>query len=61
MAVRQDHVEDQRRVAEETRLLQCCDGVIVPTAEEGRILASMCKGETAAVYHIPWGVNLDPF
>lgn len=61
MAVQGDHVEDQRRVVEETRLLQCCDGVIVPTAEEGRILASMCKGETATVYHIPWGVNLEQF
>jgi D-inositol-3-phosphate glycosyltransferase len=61
MAVLQAHVEDQRRVAEETRLLHCCDGVIVPTAEEGRILASMCRGEKAAVYHIPWGVNLDHF
>jgi D-inositol-3-phosphate glycosyltransferase len=61
MAVLETHVEDQRRVAEETRLLQACDGVIVPTAEEGRILAAMCRGVKAAVYHIPWGVNLDHF
>jgi D-inositol-3-phosphate glycosyltransferase len=61
MAVRPDHVEEQRRVAEETRLLQCCDAVIVPTAEEGRILAAMGKGKTARAYHIPWGVNLDHF
>ncbi len=61
MVVRDGHVEDQRRVAEETRLLQCCNGVIVPTAEEGRILATMGKSETAALYHIPWGVNLVRF
>ena len=61
MAAFPGHVEEKNRIDEETRLLQCCDGVIVPTEEEGQYLASMITDEGAAIYHIPWGVNMDRF
>ncbi len=61
MATLNGHVEDHNRLSEEVRLLRCCDGVIVPTAEEGAHLASMITGQTASIHHIPWGVNMDHF
>lgn len=61
MAALKGHTEDRNRIPEETRLLQCCDGVIVPTGEEGQYLASMITGESAPIHHIPWGVNMDHF
>ena len=61
MAALNGHTEDRKRIAEEVRLLRCCDGVIVPTAQEGQYLASMIPGETASLHHIPWGVNTDHF
>ena len=61
MATLNGHVEDHNRLSEEVRLLRCCDGVIVPTTEEGAHLASMITGQTASIHHIPWGVNMDHF
>jgi len=61
MAALKGHTEDRNRISEETRLLRCCDGVIVPTAEEGQYLASILTGESAPLHHIPWGVNMDHF
>jgi len=61
MAALDGHVEDRNRIQEETRLLRYCDGVIVPTEAEGRHLASLINGETASIYHVPWGVNMDHF
>lgn len=61
MAALNGHAEDRKRLSEENRLLRCCDGVIVPTAEEAHYLASMISGQTDSIHHIPWGVNLDLF
>lgn len=61
MAALPGNVEDRNRIEEEARLLGCCDGVIVPTEEEGQYLASMITDEAASIHHIPWGVNMDHF
>ena len=60
-AARADHQESLRRLAEEARLLRCCDGIIAPTALEQQHLREVNGAKTAAVYRIPLGVNQDHF
>ncbi|MBT8333898.1 MAG: glycosyltransferase, partial [Deltaproteobacteria bacterium] len=57
IAARKHHQEDLRRLSEEARLLQCCDGVIVPTSEERERLLAMKGGNQSRLYIVPLGVN----
>lgn len=61
IAARKHHQEDLRRIYEEARLLQCCDGVIVPTYEERERLLTMKGGNRSRLYIVPLGVNLEHF
>jgi D-inositol-3-phosphate glycosyltransferase len=61
IAARKHHQEDLRRIYEEARLLQCCDGVIVPTYEERERLLAMKGGNRSRLYIVPLGVNLEHF
>jgi len=61
VAAKKNHREDRQRLSEEARLLQCCDGVIAPTAHEKNNYKRVNAENTAPIYHVPLGVDLNHF
>ena len=55
------HTEHTLRVIEETRMMRHCDGVIAPTAAEGRRMAFLCDDRPENIHVIPCGVDLNRF
>jgi D-inositol-3-phosphate glycosyltransferase len=60
-AARAGHTEQGLRMAEETRLVQSCEGLIAPTQEERERLISLYGGRAEKIHVIPCGVDLALF
>lgn len=60
-AARDGHAELPLRLDGERRLVQECDGVIVPTDEERERIVRLCGGRREKVHVIPCGVDLARF
>ena len=60
-AARKKHGEDPLRIEEESRLLACCDGVMVATAAERDELANSVDSMGTSVHLVPLGVDFNRF
>ena len=60
-AAREKHGEDPIRIEEESRLLACCDGVMVASATDRDQLANSADSMGTSVHLVPLGVDFDRF